>query len=637
MGELSLMNIGSFQDSFYSADFYLDATDDSYSQSKIKRDFLDAASKTGVDFFTIKFLWKETYEYETVVIGTDGAIAYLKDCGLNDGYNKSLFFDSEKLTYERFKYAKDISDCVMFYFIGDSEKFDDIKNFKAMLIDSYGGGYPHEKGNHFEATMLAAVVWSIIFTVTLLISAYEIMLKRKEYMLKVILGQDLVMICLRNIILDVVSFTTIFFTCSFLLEGVSSVRYQFRWVFTGFAVFLVINTLIDLGIFRLDYKRDLSGAKDDGHILSINYMIKQILSVVTIIALALNCTVIGTAFNVHAIKAFFAEHSDYCYYRFDPENEPDDVEEMFQQFDRLYEEFDERFQKNALWYGDRSGYYDLEHPFVLLNKNAIIEQQEYYPELNNTWNSIPDNGQSILLPEDAGPGTNDYEKLEEAGLIDQKELNLLVYSGDIQIPAIHYDSYTYNINNYKNPIIMVLTNNIGHIDGLNGYDTYNSYDFMYDIGEKDWADFFNSHNINKDRIAITSVFDEYEHLWSQQRRKLALTIALSGFLILLEIALISSVIRMEYNINSIELALKKVHGYSLFERNKRLLISTIISGIIGTLVAFVLSALLDLNVSRLEIILCSGVLVAAEIIVILIKSALVEKQSLTLILKGEMI
>ena len=116
-----------------------------------------------------------------------------------------------------------------------------------------------------------------------------------------------------------------------------------------------------------------------------------------------------------------------------------------------------------------------------------------------------------------------------------------------------------------------------------------------------------------------------------------MTIALSGFLILLEIALISSVIRMEYNINSIELALKKVHGYSLFERNKRLLISTIISGIIGTLVAFVLSALLDLNVSRLEIILCSGVLVAAEIIVILIKSALVEKQSLTLILKGEMI
>lgn len=111
---------------------------------------------------------------------------------------------------------------------------------------------------------------------------------------------------------------------------------------------------------------------------------------------------------------------------------------------------------------------------------------------------------------------------------------------------------------------------------------------------------------------------------------------LSAFLLSLEMALIIFIIRLEYQFNAVEMALKKIHGYSLLNRNRRILKITFFSSLTGILAALIISNALDMP-GGIPLVLAGLLLMALELGYILWRAGRVEQKTIASILKGEKI
>ena len=85
------------------------------------------------------------------------------------------------------------------------------------------------------------------------------------------------------------------------------------------------------------------------------------------------------------------------------------------------------------------------------------------------------------------------------------------------------------------------------------------------------------------------------------------------------------------------MAIRKIHGYSLYERNIRLVKETVVSGMTGIIAASILCRITGADIG-IPLLAASGLLlIILEIICILVKAGSVENHKIATILKGERI
>ena len=185
MGELSILNLDTFQEKYYDTEFYIDNSGRDTTSREMAEDLCRASDKHDVDFFTVRYSWDKSYLYDTEIIGTDGAIDHLKKSGIREGRNRSLFFGSQNVTFSSIAEEKDISDMTVYYLIENESDYDRICAFKSELVDKYGGGFPKEKGSDSDILMDTIVVWAVIFAIILALSLYETACMKKEAMITV--------------------------------------------------------------------------------------------------------------------------------------------------------------------------------------------------------------------------------------------------------------------------------------------------------------------------------------------------------------------------------------------------------------------------------------------------------------------
>ena len=101
----------------------------------------------------------------------------------------------------------------------------------------------------------------------------------------------------------------------------------------------------------------------------------------------------------------------------------------------------------------------------------------------------------------------------------------------------------------------------------------------------------------------------------------------------METALISTVIRLDYSVNAKELAIKKVLGYSVFEKNRKIFAITIGVMLLGMIASVVISSVYKIA-NPFTVAAGCGILSAAEIVIILMNIIKTEKAQLVKILKG---
>lgn len=104
----------------------------------------------------------------------------------------------------------------------------------------------------------------------------------------------------------------------------------------------------------------------------------------------------------------------------------------------------------------------------------------------------------------------------------------------------------------KNPVIL--------FDNTSGEATnrlYYAYDIMYDIEESELGSFIEEFDLENQIVVQSNVWDVYQYSLTGASRSMRICLALSLLLLGLQLALILFIIRLEYRVNSMEMALKK--------------------------------------------------------------------------------
>ena len=132
-----------------------------------------------------------------------------------------------------------------------------------------------------------------------------------------------------------------------------------------------------------------------------------------------------------------------------------------------------------------------------------------------------------------------------------------------------------------------------------------------------------------------NVYENYQQSVKRAEKICLMTGLLAIVFFLMEAVLIQTVVRLEYNIRAKELAVKKILGYSIFEKNKKILMTTLSVIIVGFLGAVAACIALHITVAVGFLLLGCLVLSALEAGVVVHNIVRTEKTEVVKILKGD--
>ena len=134
-------------------------------------------------------------------------------------------------------------------------------------------------------------------------------------------------------------------------------------------------------------------------------------------------------------------------------------------------------------------------------------------------------------------------------------------------------------------------------------------------------------------MTCTNAIERYTQYKLLLEKTIITNCVISGLLFIIELGIIATIVRLEYSVNAIELAVKKVMGYSVWKRHKAILLNIILSAIIAVVLLLCMGILFELEEPYL--IVLSGVcLMMVELVMTFIFIRKFEKVNIVKILKG---
>lgn len=399
----------------------------------------------------------------------------------------------------------------------------------------------------------------------------------------------------------------------------------FRWNVTiiGFLILILCNGFVLAVGMRIGKHVQIKSMASSAKALRISVVIKGVIAILTVIILSVTIYLSVEGFKLYQQNDYYASQSNRVHIDVAYPYDYDKMEFATGHFEHT-PPLDTRAQvhDNFMRYSYRElglslvGYQSFANvspkwgdKYVFANLSGLTPYKDQIPE----WEILNQNeGNYILIPESANQSEIVEEVMESGSLIGLDEGNLagvFKYQDGLSLIAEgHIEGeldYSYEI---KNPVILLDTYNYG---------TLPVYPVSYELREADHPDGIIAHNfdylmqfatlehqpeklaqfshlisgeaINPTLVEFTeiNVGDWFDGLWALQNRSLLIAVILTVLILILEIQISILALRMAYESNARELTIKKVMGYSLFERFKSFfLLTSILCGFsfVGALV-----------------------------------------------------
>lgn len=304
-GEQFAFYIDNFQESFYRSTFVFDDIGDEMQLNELIEDFNSAAKENEVDFFMIDSRIESAYRKVITIYGTEDAFKYIESKGIHNKEYLSILMGTIDVNFVPFDEIKNMEIFDYCYYVGDATSLDDMRAFKSSLIDKYGGGFPKLFGSDRETKLNMISVWSIIIFVMSLLLIYEILLQKKEIALKVVFGEDIKTIFLKNILSDCSFIISTFAILLLFLSRFSNVSFMMNLVMKLIGISLIIDLIINLTVFRINFKKHFARGMTSGKLLIINYAIKSLITGLVILMLSSNIVLILYGINHFKQQDYF--------------------------------------------------------------------------------------------------------------------------------------------------------------------------------------------------------------------------------------------------------------------------------------------------------------------------------------------
>ena len=630
-GELFIFHLDQFQESYYQATFVFEET--TAEASEIISDFLETAKHYDVDFFFVDGEITSDIKKEIKIYGTEGALTTLKNRQIKSQEYGSLFVGTTEVMLRPITEFSDIKKMKSCNFIG--EDVEALRAFKGQLVDKYSGGMPKLYSSDQQTIANLVLVWGGSLAIILLMSSYEILISKKERMVRYILGEDSRQLVWRNILTDTVVFSGSYALGCLVLSKVSNVTFMSSLSFGMLVLFLILNGGLWLWSLKSHLKKDLMKDVDGQRLLVVSYGIKAITFVLTLFLITLNLIVFVEGYDYYQQRDFFKAHKDYAYYQINYRLEEDLTGERTNE---IIQKFHQTFKNQSLMYADLS---DHESSVRLINEQTKRELLRQQHPMADVLSQCTEEKVYVLIPSSMqqAAGHKSYFQmmvrmyLGEA-FTDLSLIEFIPYEEDVRLLGISDPLHTYRSRYSKNPVILLNQTAIQH--DPTGNAIYYAYDVMYDLSDEEFSEFIEEYGIQHQILKKTNVYELYQYNWATAKRCMKLTALLSVFMMALECVMILFVLRLEYSFKAMEMVLKKTLGYSLFEREKVLVGLTLLVSFISCLLAMGMHQFLGKE-HGIYLIGLSLFLTVIELIYIGYKTRQLERLKMASILKGERI
>lgn len=636
IGESFQFYLSNFESGFYHTTMYLQ---DYTTQSEMINDILNSSEHHNVEVFAIESHIESTLLNKITIYCTSGVEKYINtNLEIFQKKYHSIFTGTTQVDFRQFNKIPNIENVNNYYLIGNAPNVED---FKVELINKYAGNHPKAGNVNKESSRNIILIWSLIIIVILLLSFYDVIYQKKENYIRITLGERIGKIILKNIILDSIIYTSIFTVTFILLSRYSNIFFKFRISLCMFCIMLITNALLYISLYFGNIKEIFSNVKASIKLLTVNYGLKLITVIITVVIISSNIALIFECINFYKQRTFFEKYANYYYINLDyktrlnSDGSIDDrmveaatVREKF--YKKFFNEFDATMLANI-------SYSEENNDIILANRNALNYLQSNITEIKNQdlkkdiYFLLPKklDGKSELIDD-----LNNKVELYEGNSF-QYNFEVIYYQNNIEIMNI--DEFFVNGSKLvKNPIIII--NNIipnkvdTQIYESNSKSDY-EHDIMYKIDKVKFDEFISAHSLEDQICSKTNVLEKYEYRWKIVKRILYMNIVLSILILFLEFIVIKSIIRLEYDVYAIELSIKKVLGYSMLEKNRKIFLLTIFTTLTSIIIAFTTGVIMNIVEARYFVI-GGSLILFLEVFIIFFYINKLESSNIQKILKG---
>ncbi|MEG2782287.1 MAG: DUF1430 domain-containing protein [Oscillospiraceae bacterium] len=447
------------------------------------------------------------------------------------------------------------------------------------------------------------LIWSLAVCLIIFLSVYDIVYQKKENFVKITLGESINKIILKNVAVDTGVIISLFLLCIGILQFFTDSLFNIKISILMLTILIIINSLLYLSLYFFNYKEVLSNSKASKKLLSLNYIIKIFTVIVTIIIVSSNFVVINKSIQFYKQKELIDNYRDYYFTYFDYKSIGITSEEAEmlskkakQGNDDFYRRYYNKFDSTML----------CESFGVARNCVAISANRRAVPYLTQKIKELEGielkEKLYILMPNKL-PVIDGIDNVKEFLVSASSFIPYLKENTPIEIirynnaRLVYFDELLPQMSSWtENPIIYLNNLDISKYEftetELYGVgDVSYSPSVIYNISKDEVDKFTNEWGFDNGFHSLTNVGDNYDYQWSIMKRSLYLNTIFSLLILMLEFIIIHTIIKLEYEINAIEFAIKKVLGYSVWQRNRKIIAYTLGTTVFGVIASLLINVL----------------------------------------------
>lgn len=629
IGESRMLTLEGFAEPFVSTTIY---PNPKISEQQMLADIERAATKHQVDVFTYEETPNRTLSSTKTIYGTADVEAAFASRSIEEQIYQSVFLGDITFQFKPLSEHPAVAYTPNFYGIGSAAA---IKAFKMELIDTYAGNHPQPGYNESAELYRILGVFALVAIITVLLTFYELAIVRKELLVRLSMGESLARWMTRSILMDSGILSLAFIVSFVTLRSFTPIN-PYLMLFSGLmVVVIVLNGLVYLRLRRLTIKEAFSNGQRSNRLLAFTYGMKFATAFLTILMLSSSITVIAEAVTIYKQRPFFEAKKNYSYTyighkvtspRYSDEKSSDISERIQTElYTRFYEDFKVTLSTPI------NSFATADQPTVLMNWTAFDEVAEQFA--NSA--SVFANELTFFAPEGiAIPAKSTID----SGL---RELGLAAYLAD-SYPVVRYqeDFETVAIDQnltsgstlINNPLLIVV-NEAKQSKAPKQLSNVLLADVMYDLDQEAFQDYVAEKQMTNELVLQTNAWEKYLGIWAAAKRLMNMNLIFAVLILSLELLVIWTVLRLEYQVNAIELSVQKVMGYSIWQKNRRLIVSTMGITLVSTLAVALTAYILEFSSPGL-LLAGGGLLLLAEGILLIWLIRKIERANVQRILKG---
>lgn len=556
-----------------------------------------------------------------------------------EGRYKSFFLGTQTVRYhDIYDFTKRtlVSPSVEIYFINfnESQLSDDF--LKSSGLDKIRNYY---SGNDKILKAVCVLSWAIAFAVLLILSAFDAHHNKKEWMVRLCYGYPPNYLLYSKILIEIGSCAAIFIAECIFLHSYIEIRFLGKYIIFMAGVFFVLDIFIYWRAFyRMNYKIALQRAFTSNGLLSLSYTVKIALFALSMLCLMKCVFQMSSFFHMLSQREFYDNFKNYSHPQFSFVGYTEDPDEAarFVMEDSIYAD---KFSdwRITQWQSRSVNIGNIKTDAIYANLNAAKLLSEAVPSIDVS--SLDKNVHYIFVPENLyKPDDSEFSReLRMFGdfLGDIIEQRIIPYTGDTEFYAFSGSALNgeNDIEMMHNPIIYYNTEESFSEERIREYGML--CDYVMEacmVSDEQMKEYVLSNDFLQD-YTLVNIYDAYNNRL-QNEIKWLLLYGFIGILILaLDVSVLKLIIKMEQEMNALEIAVKKVTGSPLVVRYRDIFVSEIKAVLIGFIASIALILILKESFS-VWLVFIGLLLGLIDIGVLCFESRKWERISLHKIIKG---